>query len=50
MTHTNDDILNTIFEVFKPIETKEEITRAYIEGKITKNEFLKRMKSIDVHI
>lgn len=50
MTHTDDDILNTIFSIFKPIETKEEITRYYIEGKITKNEFLKRMKSIDVHI
>lgn len=47
MTHTNDDFISNFFSGFKAIETKESITKDYIEGKITKDEFIRRMKEID---
>ncbi len=51
MTHTNDDFMSNFFSGFKAIETiearKEAITDDCIEGKITKEEFIRRMKEID---
>lgn len=43
----DEEIFNNIFQGFKPIQTKETITKDYIEGKITKEEFIRRMKEID---
>lgn len=44
----NDFFNKFIFDNGKIIyETKEQITKLYIEGRITKTEFLERMKKID---
>lgn len=41
------DLFSQLFRGFKPLETKDEITKKYVQGTISKDEFLKRMKEID---
>ena len=42
---TNDFDIFKFFNTFK--ETKERITREYIEGRITKEQFIERMKNAE---
>jgi len=41
----NDFDIFNFFQQFK--ETKDEITKLYVEGRITKEEFIRRMKNAE---
>lgn len=43
----DNDFLNYFNSIFQQakVETKEQVTQLYIEGRITKEEFIRRMKN-----
>lgn len=46
MNNNNDNFIFNFLNGFKTkTETKDEVTKLYIEGKINKEEYLKRMKT-----
>lgn len=45
MKNANDFDMLKFFEGFRSKETKQEVTALYIQGRINKEEFLRRMKN-----